>query len=96
MVSTVLSKIRINYKAIIINLVVSFASIVFTFALNSNKASKDDLKNELASKATIVYVDKCFENQRQVSAFESQQNQETRKQVNEIYNYLIKNNGTQK
>ena len=90
MVSRIINRLRINFAAIIIGIIVGLFSSVLTFALNSNQDDKKKLQIDLNEKATIIYVDKAFEHHREMSVLEDKRILNMEFQINEMHTILMR------
>jgi hypothetical protein len=79
-----------HQSALISGLIVGVITALLTFGLNRWTSSSNELKTALDSKASIVYVDKCFSDHEKVSQSELEWRQNIQIQVNTIYNILLK------
>lgn len=81
--------IKKHQSAVLSGLIVGVVTALLTFGLNRYLSSSNELKTELDSKASIVYVDKCFVNHEKLSQSDVEWRQNIQTQVNLIYQMLL-------
>ena len=81
--------IKKHQSAVLSGLIVGVVTALLTFGLNRYLSSSNELKSELDSKASIVYVDKCFANHEKLSQSDIEWRQNIQTQVNLIYQMLL-------